>query len=325
MCTPQSKIGAILENQGRDERRFDATPIQPDCHYCADSRDDTHIYALKRLPPRGNISGAWRVMLRRQGRPISRTFKDSAYGSAETDFAQARDYRDAVMHALPPVTLREKANCLRSDNASGVSGVYKAHDPQPRWVAYLSSPDGVKTKGYSVSRYGDEKAKIFAIRKRQEWLADIPSAFHTVNEEAEAVALQQFSERLEHVPDVTNGDLMPCQAIDRILTKIDRDFNAQRPLRLRVTVRRDANDRLRAVIAFNKLVTQIKQISIGTRSRSLEESLSLMRSQLQRVIIELCGGQVARTFEVDYVTRLLDPALFSPACGSDITVYIPRH
>ncbi|SCB39960.1 AP2 domain-containing protein [Rhizobium hainanense] len=264
-------------------------------------------------------------MLRRQGRHISRTFKDTAYGSAESAFEQARDYRDAIMHALPPVTLREKANCLRSDNTSGVSGVYKAHDPQPRWIAYLSSPDGVRTKGYSVSRYGDEKAKIFAIRKRQEWLADIPSAFHTVNEEAKAVARWQFPDRLNHIPSVTNSHLMPPEAIDEILTKIDQDFDARRPLRLRVTIRGDANDRLRAIVVFNKTGAQIKQISIGTRSRSLAESLSLMRSSLQRALLEFCGEPVVRRFEAGYAARLLDPVSFDRVRGSEIAMYIPRH
>ncbi len=264
-------------------------------------------------------------MLRRQGRYVSRTFKDTAYGSAEAAFTQARDYRDAIMHALPPVTLREKANCLRSDNVSGISGVYKAHDPQPRWVAYLSSPDGVRAKGYSVSRYGDEMAKTFAIRKRQEWLSDIPSAFHIVSEEAEAVARWQFPERLNHIPIVTNSQLMPPEAIDEILAKIDQDFDARRPLRLRVTVRRDASDRLRAVVAFNRTSAQIKQISIGMRSRSLAESLSLMGSSLQCAVLELCGGPVARRFEASYAARLLDPVSFDPMRGSGITMYIPRH
>ncbi len=314
MCTTQSKIGAILENQGRDERRFDASTAQPDCNASANSNsgDGTHIYALKRLAPRGGIAGAWRVMLRRQGRQINRTFKDSAYGSAEVAFEQARAYRDAIMHALPPSTLRETANCLRSDNTSGVSGVYKVDDPQPRWVAYISSPDGARTKSFSISRYGDVEAKHRAIVKRQEWLADIPSAFHTVGEESEAVALRQFPERLEHVPDVKSGQLMPREAIDEILDKIDKDFDAQRPFRLRVTIRGDASDRLRAVVAFNTTDARIKQISIGMRSRSLAKSLSLMGSSLQRALFELCGEPVVRRFEAEYAARCLTLSFLIP-------------
>ncbi|MGY5779591.1 hypothetical protein [Rhizobium sp. LEGMi135b] len=94
MCTTQSKIGAILENQGHDQRRFDASTVRPDRNANANSKNDTTIYALKRRLPRSGILGSWRVMLRRQGQRISRTFKDTAYGSADAAFEQACDYRD---------------------------------------------------------------------------------------------------------------------------------------------------------------------------------------------------------------------------------------
>ncbi|MEF2074817.1 hypothetical protein SMD10_24670, partial [Consotaella sp. CSK11QG-6] len=83
-----------------------------------------NLYGVKRRLAKGTISDGWYVHLRRQGRYIIRHFKDSAYGSADAAFHQARAFRDAVLDALPPMTNREKATCLRSDNTSGITGVY---------------------------------------------------------------------------------------------------------------------------------------------------------------------------------------------------------
>ncbi|TIX90842.1 AP2/ERF family transcription factor [Rhizobium sp. P44RR-XXIV] len=313
-----------MENQACDEPEIDTATTEPGRLSRTNSGDGEHFYALKRVFPRGSISGAWRLVLRRQGQQIGRTFKDSAYGSAEAAFEQARDYRDAVMQAWPPATLREKANCRRSDNTSGVSGVYKAHDPQPRWVAYISSQEGTRTRSYSVSKYGEEAAKHLAIAKRHTWLAEIPPDFHTVGDESKLVAHQRFPDRLSSVPDVTNGGVMPDDRIKEILAAIDQQFLAKRPIRLRVTVRSGAADRLHAIVAFNHSSTQIRQITIGTRSRSLDESLPLMASRLERMIIELCGEPVARKFKAECAGYLLDPASFDPVSGSSVTAYIPR-
>ena len=65
------------------------------------------VYGLQRIPPQDSISGAWRAMLKRQGRHIARTFKDSAYDSEPATFEQSRTYCDGVMQALPPMTAKE--------------------------------------------------------------------------------------------------------------------------------------------------------------------------------------------------------------------------
>ncbi|NLR98090.1 AP2 domain-containing protein [Rhizobium sp. P38BS-XIX] len=208
---------------------------------------------------------------------------------------------------------------------SGVSGVYKADHPQPRWVAYISSPDGARTKSFSISRYGDVDAKHRAIVKRQEWLADTPSAFHIVGEESEAVALRQFPERLEHVPNVASSHLMTREAIDEILAKIDTDSDAQRPLRLRVTVHYDANSRLRAMVANNKPSTQMKQISVGTQRHLLDKPLALMGRRLHRAITELCGEDVAGAFRTEHAGRLLDPDLLDEKRSANVVVYVAER
>lgn len=191
------------------------------------------IYGLQRLPHRSGISGAWRATVKRQGRHIARTFKDSTYGSEHT-----------VIRALPPMTLREKATRLRSNNTSGVAGVYRTHDPAPRWVAYICLLQGVRTKGLSVTRYGEEAAKARAVAQRQEWLAHMPPAFHIASQEAAATAHRLFPERLECVPDATNTSRMPSEADDAILNDINRRFDDLRPLRLRVSIQRHGADRL---------------------------------------------------------------------------------
>ncbi|WP_448954860.1 hypothetical protein [Labrys neptuniae] len=282
------------------------------------------IYGLQRLPHRGGISGAWRATVKRQGRHIARTFKDSTYGSEQAAFEQARAYRDTVIRALPPMTLREKATRLRSNNTSGVAGVYRNHDPAPRWVAYICLPQGVRTKGFSVTRYGEEAAKARAVAQRQEWLAHMPPAFHIASQEAAATAHRHFPERLECVPDATNTGRIPSEADDAILNDINRRFDDLRPLRLRVSIQRHGADRLRGTVAFTRRSTLLKQIDVSIRNRSLGAGLAVIGVRLHALIQDLCGPEIAQTFHDGHPLPTLHPGILEGGQAIIATLYIPR-
>lgn len=64
------------------------------------------------------------VSLVRNGTRYYRQFGKASYGSLEQALLQAQDWRDAVVRSVPPVARRTRAEKLRANNTTGISGVF---------------------------------------------------------------------------------------------------------------------------------------------------------------------------------------------------------
>ena len=146
----------------------------------------------------GGDSWAWEVHMSRQGVHIKRTFSDAIYGGELASLTMAKAYRDALIRLIPPQSQRQRSSRLNSRNLSGISGVSRVlNKGRVYWKASLNNAEGQqKSKFLSVKRYGEEKAKEFAIQAREELLQQHPDYFMTRDALAIEVAQLAFSDYL---------------------------------------------------------------------------------------------------------------------------------
>jgi uncharacterized protein YgiM (DUF1202 family) len=118
---------------------------------------------------------AWgfEVSIVRNGNRYFKQFGRASYGSEEQALLQAQDWRDDIVRSVPPVQRRARAEKLRVNNTTGVSGVFAqvASSGKVRaWVAktYLGQEEILRTD-FPVNTVG-ECAQALAIEERQRQL-----------------------------------------------------------------------------------------------------------------------------------------------------------
>lgn len=152
------------------------------------------MYAIRRS--RAAIEAwCWRVNFRRQGKLYSKTFYDLTCGGSKEAKAAAIAWRDEQLAAIKALTLIEFHQQKRSNNVSGVPGVYFQKTPaQPLgfWQANIKTNDGMRAaKSFSVRKFGDREAFRLAVAARSELLdkvEDRPYLYHAV---AKRLSIQQ--------------------------------------------------------------------------------------------------------------------------------------
>ncbi|PIF77206.1 hypothetical protein CLU95_4379 [Variovorax sp. 54] len=121
-------------------------------------------------------SDYWSVDIRRNKVRMVKAFYFNTHGGRGGALKQAQAYRDELVREHLPVLKREIAQRVRSDNKSGIAGVYFRQEPggkNPMWIASTRvSPDKGISKAFSVGRYGS-RAKELAIAERQKQLAQM--------------------------------------------------------------------------------------------------------------------------------------------------------
>jgi hypothetical protein len=118
---------------------------------------------------------AWgfEVSIVRNGTRYYKQFGRASYGSEEQALLQAQDWRDDVVRSVPPVPRRTRAEKLRINNTTGVSGVFCQVASSGRiraWVAktYIGQDEILRTD-FPVDAMGNS-AQALAIEERSRQL-----------------------------------------------------------------------------------------------------------------------------------------------------------
>ena len=69
-------------------------------------------------------SWGFEVSIVRNGNRYFKQFGRASYGSEAQALLQAQDWRDGIVRSVPPVPRRTRAEKLRVNNTTGVSGVF---------------------------------------------------------------------------------------------------------------------------------------------------------------------------------------------------------
>ena len=117
-----------------------------------------------------SVSNGWLARYSPEKVLFSKTFFDSAYGSAEASFDAAKAWHEEARRLLPPPNRREYVEIRKGNNTSGITGVrrdtkkVKGHRYDV-WIATWCAADGKrKNKAFYVSQHGEERAKELAIK-----------------------------------------------------------------------------------------------------------------------------------------------------------------
>lgn len=114
------------------------------------------------------------VSLVRNGTRYYKQFGKASYGGEAQALLQAQDWRDAVVRSVPPIARRARAEKLRANNTTGVSGVFcqVASGGRVRaWVAktYIGEDEILRTD-FPVDTAGNA-ALALAIEERAKQLS----------------------------------------------------------------------------------------------------------------------------------------------------------
>ena len=146
------------------------------------------MYGISRIDDEVHRTHAWRVSLRRRGQMFVKNFPDKKCGSKRKALQQAKVYRDHILNKYPPITRKEFSSTLRSNNVSGITGVYRyakkytlADSSEVEcwyWEAHWpTEPGESKSERFSINDYGEDIARAMAIRARERGLAQVQGVY----------------------------------------------------------------------------------------------------------------------------------------------------
>lgn len=125
---------------------------------------------IRRIDDATRRTYAWIVQVQRKNRITIKMFSDSNFGGRERALSAAIQYRDALIIAASPAAHnRWRRTIVRRNNRSGIPGVglYTRRNGMKRWIACWTDENGVsRSKSFSVSIHGDDKAKELAVTER---------------------------------------------------------------------------------------------------------------------------------------------------------------
>lgn len=148
----------------------------------------TPIYGVTRIDSEASRTHGWLVTIQRRGIIYRRQFSDGVLGGKTRSLAAAKAFRDEIVAKHPPLSRREHADIVKSNNKSGVTGVCRycasetslkpAAEKRWFWVASWVLPDGrAKRIKFSVNKYGEEGAFKLAVKARRNALRQMAGSF----------------------------------------------------------------------------------------------------------------------------------------------------
>lgn len=152
------------------------------------ARNSNSVYGVSRVDNEASRTHGWLVTIQRRGVIHRKHFSDGVFGSKQKSFAAAKAYRDEIIEANPPFSLREYSNIVKKNNRSGVVGVCRYCASETRdmpdekqrwfWVASWPLPDGKRKRvKFSVKKYGEEGAFNMALQARKDALKELEGQF----------------------------------------------------------------------------------------------------------------------------------------------------
>ena len=161
------------------------------------------MYGISRIDSDRFRTHAWRVKLVRRGEIHVKNFSDKRWGSKRKALAQAKAYRDELLLKHPPLSRKEFCTTLRSNNRSGITGVYryaksftlKNGQVKQNWYWEATWPIGNSQQShiaFSVNEHGERKARRLAIEARRKALENI-DGFYWASARGAELSLQERS------------------------------------------------------------------------------------------------------------------------------------
>jgi len=146
------------------------------------------MYGISRIDSDHFRTHAWRVKLSRRGIDHVKNFPDKRWGGKHKALVQAKAFRDELLEKHPPLSRLEFCSILRSNNQSGITGVYryaksfklKNGKIKESWYWEATWPIGKSKqshRSFPVNEYGEAKARQLAVRARKAALKGLDGHF----------------------------------------------------------------------------------------------------------------------------------------------------
>lgn len=146
------------------------------------------LYGISRIDDDRFRTHAWRVKLSRRGKTHVKNFPDKRSGGKQKALVQAKAYRDELLERYPPLSRLEFCSILRSNNQSGITGVYryaksfklKNGKVKESWYWEASWPIGKSKQAhlsFPVNDHGEARARQLAIVAREKALKALDGHF----------------------------------------------------------------------------------------------------------------------------------------------------
>ena len=152
------------------------------------NRQSKALYGISRIDSDADRTHAWRVSLRRRGKVYVKNFADKKCGGKQEALVQAKAHRDRLVAQHPPLSRQEFCAVLRSNNKTGITGVYryaKSHTLKNgeivrSWYWEATWPIGKSRQAhqaFAVNEHGEAEARQLAIRRRKQALKELDGVF----------------------------------------------------------------------------------------------------------------------------------------------------
>jgi len=147
------------------------------------------MYGITRIDDEIRNSHAWRVSLRRQNVMYIKNFPDKTHRGKGRALVAAKAYRNEIVEKHPPTTRQEICNIKRSNNTSGIPGVYcyskhyKLKNDCIKELRYWEAhwpgekPGSFEKATFPIQEYGEKRAKKLAIDARRAGVAKLKGVF----------------------------------------------------------------------------------------------------------------------------------------------------
>jgi len=177
MVRKQSKKTTTKTRPAKTARR--SAKAAPKAQKTAKKAARKSLKGISRIDQPEKHNHGWFVRVTRKGITHSAFFTDRKHGGKTKALAAAKKGLKNLRAKYPPMSRQEFAKVQRRRTKSGIVGVtqltkqVKGVDYQFWQATWSPRPGVIEKKVFSISKYGDEKAKQLAIKARRKGLREM--------------------------------------------------------------------------------------------------------------------------------------------------------